>query len=91
MVCQIYWWAKLYKWVSTYVRMCESCQRVNSSPHSAAPLASLPVFIGCWESISMDFKLVLTKDAHGNTGLVIFVDRLSKMAHLSTVSDSTDG
>uniref|UniRef100_A0AAV1T8D4 Reverse transcriptase domain-containing protein n=1 Tax=Peronospora matthiolae TaxID=2874970 RepID=A0AAV1T8D4_9STRA len=38
-----YWWPKLYKWVSTYVRTCETCQRVKPSAHAAAPLASLPV------------------------------------------------
>ena len=24
-VSQAYWWPKLYKWVSTYVRTCETC------------------------------------------------------------------
>ena len=39
----------------------------------------------------MDFGFGLPKDAHGNTDIVIFVDRLSKMAHLATVPDSIDG
>ena len=26
MVCQTYWCPKLYKWVSTYVLTCETCQ-----------------------------------------------------------------
>ncbi|GMF52145.1 unnamed protein product [Phytophthora fragariaefolia] len=38
-----YWWSNLYKWVGTYVRTCEMCQRVKPAPHAAAPLASLPV------------------------------------------------
>ena len=46
-VSQPYWWPKLYKWVSTYVRTRETCQRVKLSAHSAAPLASLPVPTGC--------------------------------------------
>ncbi|CAI5737343.1 unnamed protein product [Peronospora farinosa] len=90
-VCQSYWWPELYKWVSTYVRTCETCQRVKPSPHSAAPLASLPIPTGCWESISMDFVFGLPKDSHGNTGIAVFVDRLSKMAHLAAVPDSIDG
>ena len=32
----------------------------------------------------------LPKDSEGNTGIVVFVDRLSKMAHLAAVSDSVD-
>ena len=39
----------------------------------------------------MDFLFGLPKDSHGNTGIVVFVDRLSKMAHLATVPDTIDG
>ncbi|KAG3116457.1 hypothetical protein PI124_g5055 [Phytophthora idaei] len=68
-VSTMYWWPKLYKWVGTYVRTCETCQRTKSSPHVAAPLASLPVPTGCWQSISMDFVFGLPKDKTGNTGM----------------------
>ena len=88
MVCQTYWWTKLYKWVSTYVRTCETCQRVKPSPHSAAHLASFSFPKGCWKSISMYFVFVLPKDSQSDTGIVVFVDRLSKMAHLAALTDS---
>ena len=39
----------------------------------------------------MDFVFGLPKDLHGNTGIVAFVDRLSKMTHLAAVPDSIDG
>ena len=39
----------------------------------------------------MDFVFGLPRDAGGNTGIVVFVDRLSKMAHLAAVPDSIDG
>ncbi|KAG3248606.1 hypothetical protein PI124_g6711 [Phytophthora idaei] len=90
-VSTMYWWPKLDKWVGTYVRTCETCQRTKSSPHAAAPLASLPVPTGCWQSISMDFLFGLPKDKAGNTGIVVFVDRLSKIAHLAAVPDTIDG
>ncbi|KAG4239000.1 hypothetical protein PC116_g12952 [Phytophthora cactorum] len=77
----MYWRPKLFKWVGTSVRTCETYQRTKSSLHAAAPLASLTVPTGCWQSISMDFVLGLPKDKAGNTGIVVFVDRLSKMAH----------
>ncbi|KAG2815379.1 hypothetical protein PC113_g23215 [Phytophthora cactorum] len=89
-VSTMYWWTKLYKWVGTYVRTCETCQRTKFSPHAAAPLASLPVSTGCWQSISMDFVLGLLKDKVGNTGIVVFVDRLNKMDHLAVVPDAID-
>ncbi|KAG2876105.1 hypothetical protein PC117_g27308 [Phytophthora cactorum] len=69
-VSTMYWWPKLYKRVGTYVRTCETCQRMKYSPHAAAPLASLPVPTGCWQSISMDFMFGLPKDKAGNTGIV---------------------
>uniref|UniRef100_H3H769 Integrase catalytic domain-containing protein n=1 Tax=Phytophthora ramorum TaxID=164328 RepID=H3H769_PHYRM len=65
--------------------------RVKPSPHAAAPLASLPIPSGCWESMSMDFVFSLPKNSDGNTGIVVFVDRLSKMAHLAAVPDTIDG
>ena len=38
----------------------------------------------------MDFVYGLPKDAHINTSIVVFVDRLSKMSHFAAVSDSID-
>uniref|UniRef100_A0AAV1T4X3 Integrase catalytic domain-containing protein n=1 Tax=Peronospora matthiolae TaxID=2874970 RepID=A0AAV1T4X3_9STRA len=40
--------------------------------------------------MSMDFVFGLPKDSEGDTGIVVFVDRLSKMAHLAAVPDSID-
>ena len=84
------YWANQYKFVRKYVRACEVCQRVKSSPSSRAPLQSLPVPTECWKSISMDFIFGLPKDAAGNTGILVFVDRFSKMVHLVAVPDSID-
>ena len=39
----------------------------------------------------MDFLFGLPKDSYGNTGIVVFVDRMSKMAHLAAVPDAIDG
>ena len=39
----------------------------------------------------MDLMFGLPKDSYGNTGIVVFVERLSKMAHLAAVPDSIDG
>ena len=39
----------------------------------------------------MDFVFGLPRDRDGNTGIVVFVDRLSKMAHLAAVPDTIDG
>ncbi|GMF16748.1 unnamed protein product [Phytophthora fragariaefolia] len=86
-----YWWPNSYKWVDTYVHTCETYQRVKPAPHAAVPLVSLPVPSGCWQSISMDFVFGLPPDAAGNTRVVGFVDRLSKMAPLAAMPDTIDG
>ena len=39
----------------------------------------------------MDFVFGLSKDCDSNTGIVVYVDRLIKMAHLAAVPDSIDG
>ena len=39
----------------------------------------------------MDFVFGLPKDSAGNMGIVVFVDSLSKMAHLAAVPDANDG
>lgn len=75
--------------VHVYTR--ETCQQIKPSAHATAPLASLPVPTGCWESISIDFSFGLPKDMVGNTGIVVFVDWLSKMAHLAAVLDIING
>uniref|UniRef100_A0AAV1U5T0 Integrase catalytic domain-containing protein n=1 Tax=Peronospora matthiolae TaxID=2874970 RepID=A0AAV1U5T0_9STRA len=40
--------------------------------------------------MSTDFVFGLPKYLEGNTGIVVYVDRLSKMAHLADVPDSID-
>ncbi|KAG6591156.1 reverse transcriptase [Phytophthora cinnamomi] len=46
---------------------------------------SLPTPSECWKSMSLDFIFGLPPDSGGNTGVVVFVDRFSKMVHLAAV------
>ncbi|POM77036.1 Putative retroelement [Phytophthora palmivora] len=74
-----------------YVKTCETCQRVKPSGHASAPLQSLPVPADCWKSMSLDFVLGLPVNDRGNTGILVFVCRLSKMVHLAPVRDKVTG
>ncbi|KAF1323549.1 reverse transcriptase, partial [Globisporangium splendens] len=78
-----YYWPHMYKWVRKYVRTCEVCQRAKPR----APLRSLAVPQDSWKSVSMDFIFGLPRDKHGRNGILVFVDRFSKMVHLTPVSD----
>ncbi|KAF1316224.1 Pol protein, partial [Globisporangium splendens] len=82
-----YYWPHMYKWVRKYVRTCEVCQRVKPSGSTRAPLRSLPVPQDSWKSVSMDFIFGLPRDKHRRNGVLVFVDRFSKMVHLTPVSD----
>ncbi|KAG6618361.1 reverse transcriptase [Phytophthora cinnamomi] len=80
-----FYWHHQYKWVRKYIRACEVCQRVKPAPFAQAPLQSLPTPSECWKSMSLDFIFGLPPDNGGNTGVVVFVDRFSKMYHLAAV------
>ncbi|KAF1316229.1 reverse transcriptase, partial [Globisporangium splendens] len=82
-----YYWPHMYKWVRKHVRTCEICQRVKPSGSTQAPLRSLAVPSDSWKSVSMDFIFGLPRDTHGRNGILVFVDRFSKMVHLAPVSD----
>ncbi|KAF1318124.1 Pol protein, partial [Globisporangium splendens] len=82
-----YYWPHMYKWVRKYVRTCEICQRVKPSGSTQAPLRSLAVPSESWKSVSMDFIFGLPRDTHGRNGILVLVDRFSKMVHLAPVSD----
>ena len=82
-----FYWPNQYKWVRKYIRTCEVCQRVTSSRALHAPLHSLPVPQDCWQSVSMDFIFGLPK-MNGKTGILVFVDRFSKMVHLTAVNEN---
>ena len=86
-----FWWPHLYKWVANYVRSCERGQRVKGSRSTQAPLHPLPIPPDCWESVSMDFIFGYPADNRGNTGILVFVDRLSKMVHLAPVKQTVTG
>ena len=71
-----------------YVRACKVCQWVKSSRSLRAPLKPLPVPAECWESVSIEFVFGFPADCHKNTGILVFVDRFSKMVHLVAVPES---
>ncbi|KAF1328944.1 Pol protein, partial [Globisporangium splendens] len=82
-VSNVFWWPHQYKWVANYVRSCEQCQRVKPAGKNKAPLHPLPIPQDCWKSVSMDFVFGFPEDKTRNTGVVVFVDRLSKMVHVA--------
>ncbi|KAE8962615.1 hypothetical protein PR002_g29547 [Phytophthora rubi] len=81
-----FFWSRMYKWIRKWVRSCEICQRVKPAASKQAPLRPLPIATSAWRSVSMDFIFGLPRDAEGRTGVLVFVDRFSKMVHLDPVA-----
>ena len=64
--------------------MDKGCQHNKSSNQAPAGLLQpLPIPTRKWGSVSMDRMTALPDTASGNTVIVVFVDRLSKMTHLA--------
>ena len=87
-VSRDFYWPRQYQFVRKYIRACEVCQLVKPSPSSRAPLQPLPIPTECWQSVSMDFVFGFLEDAHKKNGILVVVDRFSKMVHLAAVRES---
>ncbi|KAE9008507.1 hypothetical protein PF004_g7068 [Phytophthora fragariae] len=84
-VARDFFWPHMYKWVPKWVRTCETCQRAKPSKSSQAPLRPLSIATEAWRSVFMNFIFGLPP---GRTGVLVFVDRFTKMVHLIPVSDT---
>ena len=85
-ISRVFFWPRMYKYIQKWVRSCEICQRVKPAPSSQAPLRPLPIATEAWRSVSMDFIFGLPPDEQKRTGVLVFVDRFSKMVHFAPVS-----
>ena len=81
-------WHRQYQFVHKYIRSCEFCQRVKTSPSFRAPLQPLLASAEYCESVFMDFDFVFLIDTHKNNGILVYVDRFSKVVHLTAVPES---
>ena len=83
----LYSWPTLAADVESYVKHCPSCQRMKSTNQKPAGfLQPLPIPSKRWGSVSMDIITALPETKSGNTAIVAFVDRLTKMTHLAACS-----
>ena len=71
--------------VLEHVRHCSCCQQNKNNSHEkpASLLQPLAIPGRRWESISVDLIVQLPPTRSGNTKIVVIVDRLSKMVHLT--------
>jgi hypothetical protein len=90
LISRSFFWPDMQQDVRRYIRACDKCQR--NKPLNRRPgglLQPLPIPQQRWEQISMDLVVGLPKTARGNSGIAVFVDRLSKQILISPISDDT--
>jgi hypothetical protein len=87
-----YYWPKLAPDVEHYIQTCHVCQRVKpSNQRPAGLLHPLPIPDGRWREVSMDMVTGLPKTKSGNDAIIVFVDRLTKMAHFAPTTKQVNG
>ena len=77
--------------VSKFIATCDSCQRNTATNHAPGGLlqpSEIPK--GLWESSSMELITPLPETPRGNTAIVVFVDRMSKLVRLAPVRTKID-
>jgi hypothetical protein len=80
---EVYYWPNMRKEVVTFIKSCNSCQRVKSLKQKKyGPLNPLRIPGRRWESISMDVITDLPPSANNKDSILVIVDRLSKMCHM---------
>ncbi len=78
-----YFWPKMRETIRQYVQSCHKCQ--ESKPSNQKPygfLNPLEPPVEPWADFSMDFATPLPKTKNDNSGIVVVVERLTKMAHI---------
>ena len=87
-VDRLYWWKGVRTDIVQYIRRCSDCQKnkTNSNQKPGGLLMPLQTLGRRWESVSVDLITQLPQTRSGNTQIVVFVDRLSKMVHFAAVA-----
>ena len=82
-------WSGISLDVENFVKCCDSCQK-NKVPAMlpAGLLQPLQIPEETWASVSMDFITQLPMTTSGKDAIVVFVDRLSKMAHFAATNST---
>ena len=77
-----FYWNHMSRDVQKYISSCDVCQR--SKPINVAVqglFKPLPIPLGRWTDITMDFVGALPKTVSGHDTVMVIVDRFSKRAH----------
>jgi hypothetical protein len=81
LVTRNYWWPGISRYVASYVKGCDRCNRTKTFPAKlAGRLVPNPVPQDIWQIITVDLIEGLP-ESQGFDSIMVVVDRLSKMMH----------
>ena len=83
-----YYWPMLQKDIETYVKGCNTCQKVKAkNSATATPLHPNEISSSPWEIISVNHIGPLPQ-SEGKNAILVIIDQFSKMIHLFPVMDT---
>ena len=74
------------KEIKEYIRNCADCQKAKSPNKTLGSPNPFPPPMKKWEEISMDYLFDLPKTENNKSGILVVVDKLSKLAHFYRLS-----
>lgn len=91
LVARRFTWPNMHREIKVYVSTCVSCQR--NKPALQLPgglLQPLPIPERPWSMVTMDLITSLPRTRRGHDAIVVFVDKLTKMAHYAATVTTVD-
>jgi transposase InsO family protein len=84
-------WPNMHREIKQYVSTCVPCQRNKPALQLPAGLLQpLPIPARPWSVVTMDLITQLPKTRAGHDAIVVFVDKLTKMAHYAPTVTAVD-
>ena len=84
-----YYWPSLYQDVRKFVQSCTSCQKYKANQQKPAGPMLTQIPEEPWAIVCADFVGPLPRSTHGNTMLLVFVDKFSKWVELIPLRAAT--
>jgi hypothetical protein len=85
LISRNYWWPSMSQFIDRYIEACDNCMRSKPKIREGyKQLKPNETPERRWGTISMDFVMPLP-NSEGYTGILVVVDRLTKMAHFMPV------